>query len=69
MKKRLTIVGMLFLAILVMVGCGKNQQATTKEKETKPEELTLYIVAPWKNHVKYDGPRTRMVRCGLNTRR
>ncbi|HAZ2722872.1 histidine phosphatase family protein [Enterococcus faecalis] len=44
MKKRLTIVGMLFLAILVMVGCGKNQQATTKEKETKPEELTLYIV-------------------------
>ena len=41
MKKRLTIVGMLFLAILVMVGCGKNQQATTKEKETKPEELTL----------------------------
>ncbi|MFU1845011.1 histidine phosphatase family protein, partial [Enterococcus faecium] len=28
MKKRLTIVGMLFLAILVMVGCGKNQQAT-----------------------------------------
>ena len=67
MKKRLTIVGMLFLAILVMVGCGKNQQATTKEKETKPEELTL--CAPWKNYVKYDGPRTRMVRCGLNTRR
>ena len=31
-EKRLTIVGMLFLAILVMVGCGKNQQATTKEK-------------------------------------
>ena len=26
-----------------MVGCGKNQQATTKEKD-KPEELTLYIV-------------------------
>ena len=31
MKKRLTIVGMLFLAILVMVGCGKNQQAYENE--------------------------------------
>lgn len=36
--------GMLFLAILVMVGCGKISKQRQKKKETKPEELTLYIV-------------------------
>ena len=34
---------MLFLAILVMVGCGKISKQRQKKK-TKPEELTLYIV-------------------------
>ena len=32
MKKRLTIVGMLFLAILVMVGCGKISKQRQKKK-------------------------------------
>ena len=32
-EKRLTIVGMLFLAILVMVGCGKISKQRQKKRD------------------------------------